>query len=103
MLMIGKVDEAFRSSDEGLEFLLNTADENEYKPALKNINKRYGRHIKPNGGMLKNIKLKYLEILPDPRTYANRENQQLPTKREVLMNEEILEFEHYLSTLNMHK
>ena len=38
MLMIGKVDEAFRSSDEGLEFLLNTTDKNEYKPVLKNVN-----------------------------------------------------------------
>ena len=68
---------------------------------MGNINIWYGRHIKANGEMLKNIE--NLEILPDPRTYANRENQQLPTKREVLMNEEILEFEHYLSTLNMHK
>ena len=53
--------------------------------------------------MLKNIELKDLENLPDPRTYANRKNQQLPTKGGVLMNEEILEFEHYPSTLNMHK
>ena len=103
MLMIGKADEAFRSSDEGLEFLLNTNDVKEFKRALKNINNRYRNHVKADKGMLNNIALKDLEILPDPRTYANRENQQLPTKRDVLMNEEILEFEHYLSTLNMHK
>lgn len=36
MLMIRKVDEAFRSSNEGLEFLLNTTDKNKYKRALKN-------------------------------------------------------------------
>ena len=33
ILMIGKVDEAFRSSDEGLGLLLNTTDKNEYKRA----------------------------------------------------------------------
>ena len=100
--MIRKVYKAFRRSDEGLEFLLNTTDKNEHKGALKNINNWYGCHIKADCGIMKNIELKDLEIVPDPRTYANRKNQQLPTKREMLMNEEILECKQYVSTLNVH-
>ena len=102
MIMIRKVYKAFRRSDEGLEFLLNTTDKNEHKGALKNINNWYGCHIKADCGIMKNIELKDLEIVPDPRTYANRKNQQLPTKREMLMNEEILECKQYVSTLNVH-
>ena len=102
MLQIGEVDEALRKANKGVTYMLTCESRREFRRAVKNINERYNRHKRLKKGMLKNFQV-HAELIPDPRMYAHFPNKPKPTNLETIVKEQILEFEHYLTTLNVFK
>ena len=102
MLKIGKAHDAFRKAKENVTNMLHAKTKAEFVKAERNISYRYDRHIKAGNAVLENFKLR-TELIPDPRKYQNHRRRKIPTRRETMVNEQILTFEQYLSTLNVHK
>ena len=101
MLKIGKAREAFRDAKFNVSNMLNAKSKSEFNTAKENIDKRYKRHVRSGKGVLRNFNVRS-ELLPNPKTYANS-RRKAPTRRQTIINEEILTFEQYLSTLNIFK
>ena len=72
----------------------------EFKKAKCNINQKYWNHIHTNKTVLFNLSID-AEYVLDPRQYSCHPGQSLPTRREIIVKENILTFEHYMANLNM--
>ncbi len=68
--------------------------------AKKNILLRYNRYVKTGAPRL-TMSID-VEIIPDPRKYANS-NKPMPSQREILEKEQILEHEFITNNLNIVK
>ena len=101
MLKIGKAQDAFRHANDNVSSMISAQSKSEFDTAKRNIDRRFDRHIKSGKGVLKNFNLR-TELLPNPRRYANS-GRKIPSRRQTIINEEILTFEQYLSTLNVFK
>ena len=102
MLEIGKANDAFRVAREGVSTMLTAKTKEDFLKAKANVNRRYTNHLKANKAVLQNFRVN-TEFLPDPRNYHHRPGILPPTNRETLVKEQILEFEQYLSSLNVFK
>ena len=101
MLKIGKAQDAFRDAKVNVSSMLNAKSKGEFNQAKRNIDYRFDRHVQSGKGVLKNFNVR-AELLPNPKSYANS-RRKVPTRRQTIINEEILTFEQYLSTLNIFK
>lgn len=100
MLEIGKCKEVFRPSNGGLPDILTAKTKDMFFKAKKNIVLRYNRYLKSGAPRLTISIDTY--IVPDPRKYANSNNT-MPTQRDILVMEEILEHEFLTNNLNIVK
>ena len=72
---------------------------NEFMNAEKKINDKYWNYIKTSKAVLK---LKWhVNLILDPHKYNGMPGQKVPTMREILEREKILQFEHKMESLNM--
>ena len=102
MLEIGKTKDAFTVAKEGVSTMLTAKTKEEFEKAKYNVNRRYTNHVSAKKAVLQNFRLE-TELIPDPRKYCSLPERQPPTNREVLVKEQILTFEQYLSSLNVFK
>ena len=71
----------------------------DFQKAKKRINERYTRYIRTAKPVLKLRKDVY--FIPDRCNYNGSHGQKVPTVREILTRENILQFEHDMESLNM--
>jgi hypothetical protein len=100
MLEIGKCNEVVRPNHGGLPDILTIKSRIDFFMAKKNILLRYNRYVKTGAPRL-TISID-VEIVPDPRKYANS-NKPMPSQREILVKEQILEHEFITNNLNIVK
>lgn len=96
MLSIGEAKKVFR--DQVCPMMTANTKE-EFHRAKKTIQWRYHRYISTNKAVLKLRGDVY--FIPDPRKYNGSPGHKLPTMREILAREKILQFEHDMENLNM--
>jgi hypothetical protein len=97
--MIGKCNKVFRPSNDKVPDLLSAKTSDEFKLAKENIQRRFKRFLKSSAAKL-NIIIP-TEFVPNPKNYIDKCN--LPTKRSILVNEEILQHEFYTNNINIIK
>ena len=90
MLEIGKCAEVFRPVGGRQPDILTAKSKAEFQKSKKNIILRYNRYVTTGAPRL-SISID-VEIVPDPKKYANSK-QPMPTEREILVKEQILEHE----------
>jgi len=100
MLEIGKCTEVFRPAGGGQPDILMAKSKKEFMREKENISRRYNRYVTTGAPRL-SISID-VEIVPDPRKYANSK-QPMPTEREILVKEQILEHEFTTNNLNIVK
>jgi len=100
MLEIGKCKEVFRPENGGLPDILTAKSKDMFSKARKNIVLRYNRYVLSGAPRL-TVTIN-TDIVPDPRKYANS-NKRMPTKRDILVMEEILEHKFITNNLNIVK
>ena len=100
MLEIGKCTEVFRPAGGGQPDILMAKTKKEFMREKENISRRYNRYVSTGAPRL-SISID-VEIVPDPRKYANLK-QPMPTEREMLIKEQILEHEFITNNLNIVK
>jgi len=100
MLEIGRCKEVFRPKNGGLPDILTAKSKDMFTKARKNIVLRYNRYVLSGAPRL-TVTID-TDIVPDPRKYANT-NKRMPTKRDILIMEEILEFEFITNNINIVK
>ena len=100
MLKIGKCKEVFRPENGGLPDILTAKSKDMFSKARKNIVLRYNRYVLSGAPRL-TVTID-TDIVPDPRKYANS-NKRMPTKRDILVMEEILEHKFITNNLNIVK
>jgi hypothetical protein len=97
---IGKCNEVFRPDHGDLPDILAAKTRNDFFMAKKSILLRYNQYVKTGAPRL-TISID-VEIVPDPRKYANS-NKPMPSQREILVREQILEHEFLTNNLNIVK
>ena len=100
MLEIGKCTEVFRPAGGGQPDILMAKSKKEFMREKENISRRYNRYVSTGAPRL-SISID-VEIVPDPRKHANSK-QPMPTEREMLIKEQILEHEFITNNLNIVK
>lgn len=100
MLEIGKCKEVFRPDNGRLPDILTAKTKDMFSKAKKNIVLRYNRYVQSGAPRLTISIDTY--IVPDPRKYANS-TERMPTERDILVMEEILEHEFITNNLNIVK
>ena len=98
MLQIGDAP-YFRHRKHGVSAMINSTSKEEFKKASKVIQRRYQRHKQSKKGTLDNFRV-HTELYPDDKRPRFLKH---PTENETWTKEKILQFEHYLSTLNITK
>ena len=79
--------------------MMTVKTKNEFINAKKKINEKYWNYIKTGKAVLK--LRQHVHFIPDPRKYNGTPGQKVPTVREILAKEKILQFEHEMESLNM--
>ena len=97
MLTIGKAKKVFRDK---VCPMMTAKTKDEFNKARRSLNKKYWNYTKTTKATLPKISAD-VAFVPDPRKYRGTPGQRLPTLREIIAKERILEFEHYMETLNM--
>jgi hypothetical protein len=100
MLEIGKCKEVFRPENGGLPDILTAKTKDMFSKAKKNIVLRYNCYV-ISGAPRLTVTID-IEIVPDPRKYANS-NKRMPTKGDILVMEQILKHEFTTNNLNIVK
>jgi hypothetical protein len=100
MLEIGKCNELFRPDHDSLPDILTAKSRIDFFMAKKNTLLQYNQYVKTGAPRL-TISIE-VEIVPDPRKYANS-NKPMPSQREILEKEQILEHEFITNNLNIVK
>ncbi len=100
MLEISKCKEVFRLDHGGLPDILTATSGNNFLMAKKNLPLQYNQYVKTGAPRL-TISID-VEIVPDPRKYANS-NKQRPSQRDFFVKEQILEHEFLANNLNIVK
>ena len=90
----------FRPAGGGQPDILMAKTKKEFMREKENISWRYNRYLSTGAPRL-SISID-VEIVPDPRKYANSK-QPMPTEREILVKEQILEHEFTTNNLNIVK
>ena len=96
MISIGEAKKVFRDK---VCPMMTAKTKSEFVKAKRTIDRRYLRHINAAKPVLKLTKDVY--FIPDPRKYKGSPGPKLPTIREILAREKILQFEHDMESLNM--
>ena len=96
MVTIGQAKKVFR--DEVCP-MMTAETKADFQKAKKRINERYTRYIRTAKPVLKLRKDVY--FIPDQCHYNGSHGQKVPTVREILTRENILQFEHDMESLNM--
>lgn len=99
MLAIGKVAPVFRNTKGNVLTMLTAKTKLEFNGAKETINKRYQRHIEAGKTTLSNFSIE-TEFIPHPDKWKTSEDA-WPTKREMIVKEQILTFEQLLENLNI--
>ncbi len=97
MLMIGEAEKFFHDK---VCPLMTAKTKDEFNKALRRLNKKYCNYTKTSKATLPNLSID-VAFVPNPCKYRSTPGQWLPTLREIIAKESILEFEHYMETLNM--
>jgi hypothetical protein len=100
MLEIGKYNEVFRPDHGGLPDILTAKSKIDFFKAKKNILLQYNRYLKTGAPRL-TISID-VKIVLDPRKYANS-NKPMPSQREILVKEQILEHKFLTKNINIVK
>ena len=100
MLEIGKCAEVFWPIGGRRPDILTAKSKKEFMREKENISRRYNRYVTTGAPRL-SISID-VEIVPDPRQYANSK-QPVPTEREILVKEQILEHEFTTNNLDIVK
>ena len=100
MLEFGICNKVFRPDHGGLSDILTAKSRNDFFMAKKNILLRYNRYVKTGAPRL-TISID-VEIVLDPRKYANS-NKPMPSQRDILVKEQILEHKFITNNLNIVK
>ena len=96
MLRIGEAKKVFRDQ---VCPMMTAKTKNEFINAKKKINEKYWNYIKTSKAVLK--LRRNVHFIPDPRKYNGTPGRKVPTMREILAREKILQFEHEMESLNM--
>ena len=97
MLTIGEAKKVFRDN---VCPMISAKTKDEFKKARKRLNEKYWKYTRTPKATLPKLSVD-VEFVPDPRKYRCTPEQRLPTLREIIAKDKILEFEHYMETLNM--
>ena len=100
MLEIGKCKEVFRRVDGNQCELLTAKSKKDFLNAKKNILSRYSRYV-DSGAPKLTISID-VELVPDPRKYTNS-GQAMPTEREIIVKEQLIEHKFVTNNLNIKK
>jgi hypothetical protein len=100
MLEIGKCKEVFQHVDGNQCEILEAKSKKEFLNAKKNILLRYSRYV--NSGAPKLTISIDVEFAMDPRRYTNS-GQKMPTEREIIVKEQLLEHKFVTNNLNIQK
>ena len=96
MLSIGEAKKVFRDQ---VCPMMTEKTKSEFMNAKKKINEKYWNYIKTSKAVLK--LRRHVNFIPDPRKYNGMTGQKVPTVREILAKEKILQFEYEMESLNM--
>jgi hypothetical protein len=97
MIMIGEAKKVFHDK---VCPIMSAKTKDEFKKARKRLNDKYWHYTRTSKATLPTLS-DNVAFVPDPRKYRRSPGQRLPTFREIIAKERILEFEHYMETLNM--
>ena len=100
MLEIGKCKEVFRRVDGNQCELLTAKSKKDFLNAKKNILSRYSRYV-DSGAPKLTISID-VGLVPDPRKYTIS-GQAMPTERNILVKEQLIEQEFVTNNLNIKK
>ena len=101
MLSIGKVEEVFRKIQKGVCTLLTAKTWKEFQSINNGLQRKYDRHCRENKTVLAHLRI-HTELVPDPRRYEVA-TAIPPTNGQIVAKEQILTYEHFLSSLNILK
>ena len=96
MLSIGEATKVFQNQ---VCPMMTAKTKSEFMTAKRNIHDKYLKYIKTNKAVLK--LRRDVHFIPDPRKYNGTPGRKVPTMREILAREKILQFEHEMESLNM--
>lgn len=97
MLTIGEAKKVFRDK---VCPMMMAKTKDEFNKARRSLNVKYWNYTKTSKATLPKLSVD-VAFVPDPRKYRGTPGKRLPTLREIIAKERILEFEHYMETLNM--
>ena len=97
MLMIGEAKKVFRDK---VCPMMTAKRKDDFKKARRSLNEKYWKYTRTSKATLPKLSVD-VAFVPHPRKYRGTPGQRLPTLREIIAKERILEFEHYMETLNM--
>ena len=97
MIKIGKSKSVFHDK---VCPMISTKTQDEFKRERRRLNQKYWNHTRKSKTMLPKISDDVV-FVPHPHKYRDSCAKRLPTLREIIARERILEFEHYMETLNM--
>ena len=80
--------------------MMTAKTKKEFNGSLGRLQVKYWNYTKTSKANLPKFNVDGT-FLPDPRKYHGTHRQQLPMPRQSIAKERILEFEHYMKTLNM--
>lgn len=99
MIEIGKAVEVFRETKDDVSNMLKAKSEEEFNAAKQNIDRRYNYHRNLGYPVLQNFNVD-AQLIPIPKLHSL---DKCPTKRQIIVKEQILQFEHNLADLNIYK
>ena len=97
MIMIGESKKVFHDK---VCPMISAKSQDEFKKAHKRLNEKYWKHTRTSKITLSKIRGD-VAFVPHPQKYCGSPAKRLPTLREIIARERILEFDHYTESLNM--
>ena len=97
VLMIGEAKKVFCDK---VCPMMTAKTKDEFKKACRSLNEKYWKYTRTSKATLPKISVDVV-FVPDPRKYRGTPGQRLPTLREIIAKERILEFKNYMENLNM--
>ena len=97
MLMIGKAKKVFHDN---VCPMMTAKTKDDFKKAQKSLNNKHWRYTRTSKATFPELSVD-MAFVPDPRKYRGSPGKRLPTLRQIIAKESILQFEHYMETLNM--
>ena len=80
--------------------MISAKTQDEFKTARKRLSEKYWYYVNKSKTTLPKLS-DDVAFVPDPHKYRGSSAKRLPTLREIIARERILEFEHYMETLNV--